>query len=257
MVEYEIDKRAREVNIKAKSNKEFFLLHGYTGSPTDFNELGKYLNKRFNATVRIIRLKGHGEKIENIDRLEYKDFINQAEEELKKDLKKGRKIIIGGLSVGSLIALHLSAKYDVKGILNISMPYKNKFPVGLITFFEPVILKKHWKKPIPKYEKELRRNAFFYDINLKGLKIIKHAKKELKKVLKKIKAPCLIVHVSHDYIFHINGARFIIEKISSNIKDLKILKTEKKASHNPFFTPQNKELYNILGDFVEENKLFD
>lgn len=63
MVGSKINKKAETINIKADSKKEFFLLHGYTGSPTDFNNLGLYLNKRFNANVRIIRLKGHGKEL--------------------------------------------------------------------------------------------------------------------------------------------------------------------------------------------------
>ena len=257
MVESKINKKARTINIRANSKREFFLLHGYTGSPTDFNNLGKYLNKRFNANVKIIRLKGHGENIENIDNLSYNDFLLQSEKELKKELKKGKKIIIGGISVGSLIALHLSTKYPVKGIINISVPYKYKSLTSVVAFLEPLIPKKHWKKPIPRYQKELRKNSFHYGINLLGLRIIKEGKKNLNNILNKITAPCLIVHSVKEKIFHIDGMKFIEKKINSKIHELNIFKENGKAGHNPFYSENHAKLYETIGNFVEKNKLFN
>lgn len=251
-----IDKRASSVNIKSNSKREFFLLHGYTGSPTDFNELGEYLNKRFNANVRIIRLKGHGKTIGNLDNLNYDDFLLQADKELRKDLNKGREIIVGGTSIGSLIALQLSAKYPVKGVLSISTPYKERLGARIVSFFEPIIFKKHWKKIPPEYGRELRKNAFYYDVSLRGLKIIKQARKKINKVLDKISAPCLFVHVESDRIFHSIGVEILKKRISSRRVKSYLFKAKDRASHNPFYSPQHKNLYKVMGDFVQENKLF-
>jgi len=256
MAGQEIDKKAKTVELKAKSKREFFLLHGYTGSPTDFNNLGKYLNKRFNANVKIIRLKGHGEKIENIDSLDYKDFLIQAEEELKKEIAKGMEIIIGGISIGSFIALQLSTKYPVHGIISVSNPYRYRLFTGILSFFEPIVFKKHWKKPIPDYEKGLRKNAFYYDTNLRGVKIIKQGKKEVDRILNKVKAPCLIVHVLDENIFHEKGARLIRDKIKSKIKKIYYFRENGKASHNPFYAINHKKVNLVIGNFVEDNKLF-
>jgi len=256
MVKQKVDKRAKTINLKSNSNKEFFLIHGYTGSPTDFNNLPYYLNKRFNANVKVIRLKGHGEKIDNIDDLKYEDFFLQAENELKKDIKNGMQIVIGGISMGSFIALHLASKYPIKGIFNISIPYKNKFLTEIVAFVEPLIPKKHWKKTISDDEKELRAHGFFYDTNIKGLNILKKAKKELKKALKKITAPSFIIHVLEDKIFHLNGVISVQKNINSHVNEIFIF-DGKKAGHNPFYSPNHKELYNLIGDFVEKNNLFE
>lgn len=251
-----VNKNARTINIKANSDKEFFLIHGYTGSPTDFNKLGEYLNKRFNANVKIMRLKGHGEKIENIDNLNYNDFLIQVEKELKKEIKKGRKIIIGGLSMGSFIALQLATKYSIKGIFCVSIPYKYKFPVGIVSFIEPVILKKHWKKSLSEYKSNLRKDAFSYDVNLRGLRVIEQAKKQIKGILTKIEAPCLIIHVGSDKIFHKKSAFILQGKIISKIKKVSILNKKNNSSHNPFYSQERGHLYRTIGNFVEKNKLF-
>ena len=242
MAKSQINENARTISIKAKSDKEFFLLHGYTGSPTDFNKLGQYLNKRFNANIKIIRFLGHGEKIENLEGIEYMEFYKQAEKELKKDLAKNKKIIIGGISMGSLISLDLASKYPVKGILNISIPYRKRFLTKIISIIEPLIIKKYWAKPMTQKEKELRKKAFYYDMSLLSFKVIRQGIREIKGKLKKIIAPCLVIHVKNDKLFSFRGARLISEEISSKQKKLVLFREGKGVSHNPFYSPNHREL---------------
>ena len=257
MANSQVNEKAKAIEIKANSKKEFFLLHGYTGSPTDFNQLGKYLNKRFNANVKIIRLKGHGERIENLKGLEYKDFLLQANKELKKDIKKGMKIVLGGVSIGSFIALQLSTKYHIQGLLLISTPYKPRYLTAIVSFLEPIIFKKHWKKPVPKYQLERSKDAFYYDASITGLKIVKQAKRAMKPLWKKVAAPCFIFHVAQEVIFHPDSAEIIKNKICSKVKKVSIFKSHGRLDHNPFFSPLSEDIYKTIGDFVEKNKLFN
>ena len=126
-----VNQKAKTINIEANSDKEFFLIHGYTGSPTDFNGLENYLNKRFTANIKIIKLNGHGTRGEDLEDLELSNFLEQVEAEFKKDMAKGRKIVVGGVSFGAQLALYLASKYDVRGIFTISIPHKLKFPFNI------------------------------------------------------------------------------------------------------------------------------
>src|SRR3990167_9687969 len=94
----EFDKLAESISLKSNSNREFFIIHGYTGSPTDFNGLAEYLYKKFNVNVKIPRLIGHGETVQSLDKLKYEDFLNQIETELKKEIEEGKEIVLGGIS---------------------------------------------------------------------------------------------------------------------------------------------------------------
>ena len=99
--------------------------------------------------------------------------------------------------------------------------------------------------------------SFFYDINLRGFKIIKQGKKELLNNLNKIIVPCLFIHVLKDHVFHPNGINIIKNKINSKVVEISLFETGGRASHNPFYTIQHNDLYKTIGDFVQENKLFD
>ncbi|OEG62729.1 MAG: hypothetical protein BHK79_06400 [Halanaerobium sp. MDAL1] len=86
------------INIELKNDSKalFFLIHGYTGSPTDFNGLPEYLSNTLAVNVKVMLLKGHGRTVQALDNIGLKDFINQIEAELKSDLKKYDEIILGG-----------------------------------------------------------------------------------------------------------------------------------------------------------------
>lgn len=251
-----VNKKARTIEINSSSDREFFCIHGYTGSPTDFNQLGVYLNKRFGANVKIARLLGHGEKIENLKNLNYSDFLTQVESELQKSILKKRKIVLVGISVGSLLALSLSSKFDnIRGIVLVSPPIDYKFPGKILEFLEPIIFKKYFKKPIPEYEQGLRKNAFCYPVNLRGLRIIKQGKNSLKNSYRNVNSPCLLIHVEQDKLFKKSGVISLQNQISSKISKLFLF--EENSSHNPFYSPEHKVIYKEIGDFVGKNNLFD
>ena len=125
-------KEIQTIDLRSPSKKLFFLIHGYTGSPTDFNELPDYLYKMGGVNVKVMLLTGHGTNIKDLDALGFNDFLSQVEEELKKDLDKYDEVILGGASFGAQLAMHFAAKYPVQGVFNVCLPYKLKFPFNII-----------------------------------------------------------------------------------------------------------------------------
>ncbi len=255
MDESKVNEKARSVNLKAKSRKEFFLIHGYTGSPTDFNGLGEYLYKRFNANVKIIRLKGHGTTIDELDHLEYKDFLEQVDSELKKDLKKGREVVIGGVSFGAQLALDLAARYPVKGVFTVSVPYKLKFPFNIPLLGVLGIFKKKWKKRLEATEIRLREHAYHYkEMHAKGLKLVKVGINESGKNLERITAPILTIHSKREPIAHYSGVEYIERRVKSAVKRSFIFE---RPNHNLFYSDDSEEIKQLIGDFSEENRIFE
>lgn len=255
MGESKVNEKAKSVNLRANNNREFFLIHGYTGSPTDFNGLGKYLYNKFKANVKIMRLKGHGTRIEDLDNLEYKDFLYQVESELKKDLKRGREIIIGGISFGAQLALHLAAKYNVKGVFIISVPHILKFPFNIPFLGIIGLFKKKWRKRLHTTEIRLRKKAFHYEeMYSKGLKIAKRGIKEVDNNLSRIKIPILAIHSKKEPIGHYKCVEYIERKVGSKIKKSFIFD---RPNHNLFYSEDREEIMKLIGDFFEENKVFD
>ncbi len=249
-----VAEKAKEINLKANSNREFFLIHGYTGSPTDFNDLGNYLHKKFNANVRIIMLKGHGTKIEDLDEIGLSDLLKQTEEELKRDLAKGRKIVLGGYSFGGIIALYLASKYSVQGVFNIVAPYQLKWYFNTPLIFLLAKAKKYWKKHIPDEEKILRKNSFRYEhMHSNAIIIAKEMNYLLKKALGKITCPCLTIHSNNDTFSSLGTGEKINQDINSKIKKLVLFDTH---GHTLFYSKLKDNLYNEIFQFIYKNGLF-
>jgi len=68
-------KQIDTIELVADSNKLFFLVHGYTGSPTDFHSLPELLQKECKANVKIMLLPGHGTQVEDLDSVSYEDLM--------------------------------------------------------------------------------------------------------------------------------------------------------------------------------------
>ena len=253
MVQELVNEKARTIELKANSKKEFFLIHGYTGGASDFNELPRYLNKEFNANVKIIRLKGHGTKVEDLDDLEYKDFFEQSSKELEKDLAKGMKIVLGGVSFGGQLALHLASIYSVRGVFTDCVPYYLRFPFGLKFFRQAHKVKKYWKKILSPEEINRRANAFYYRyMHAKAVKVVWEANQEIKKSLGKIRCPVLTIHSRKDPLADYRCAKEIDKKLNCLHKVIIF----DRRYHNTFFSAHADEIYWEIIKFLKDNKVF-
>jgi len=236
----------KAINLKADSKTLFFLIHGYTGSPTDFNGLPKYIFEDLGADVKILLLEGHGTKVEDLDNFQLEDFISQIEEELKEDLNKYDEVIIGGLSFGAQLAMYFAAQFPVDAVFNVCLPYKLKFPFNIPGLSILGLFKKYWNKPLPEDEKELRKNTFYYNkMPSKSLKIIKKANKLLKGELAKINCPVLTIYSKNDQI----GSYKAIGYISKEIDAPHYIEIVDNKNHNLFFSKNRFDIYNTIENF--------
>jgi esterase/lipase len=236
------------INIDLKNDPKtlFFLIHGYTGSPTDFNGLPEYLSNNLDANVKVMLLKGHGNKIQDLDNIELKDFINQIESELKSDLEKYEEVILGGVSFGAQMALHFASKYPVDGVFSVCLPYKLKFPfnipgLSILSFF-----KKYWAKPLSDEEEKVRQNTFYYkQMHANGLKIIKKANNLLEKELSKISCPVFTIYTKNDPIGNYKAIGYISRKIEAP----HYIEIIDNKNHNLFFSKKSSEIYKNIAEF--------
>lgn len=236
----------KDITLESPSETEFFLVHGYTGSTTDFNELPHYLHDTCGVTVRVVLLQGHGTSVQHLDKLGYHDFLEQIEGELQSDLAKGRQVFVGGVSFGALLALVLATRYPVAGVFNICVPYILKFPfsvpgVELLRFF-----KKYWRKSSSAHEQELRRNAFRYpEMHINGLRVVKQACRDLARGIPNITCPVLTIHSIHDPIGSHKSVNFLEKNIRA-AHDCLVLDND---NHNIFFSDKRFEVYRKIESF--------
>jgi len=240
----------KSIQLKRNSKKLFFLIHGYTGSPTDFNELPDYLSTHHDADIEIMLLHGHGTRIEDLDALRFQNFLDQVEGGLQKKLQEYDQIILGGVSFGAQLALILASRYPVQGVFHVCIPYQLRFPFNLSLLSLVGYFKKYWPKSIPKDEKKLREKAFHYKaMHINGLRIVHEANQEIEKSLENIRCPVITVHSSNDPLSDYKAIHSLEDRL--RVPYQKEILHDK--NHNIFFSESRFEVYKIILIFFQKN----
>ena len=120
------------------------LFHGLTGSTFEMKKYAQHLHAN-GFDVFAYCLPGHGEDTCNIRCVSYDDWIEFAQEKFLFLKKKYKKVFLGGLCLGAVLALVLAQKHklEVAGVISLSttlfldgwtMPWYNfMMPLGLNT----------------------------------------------------------------------------------------------------------------------------
>lgn len=93
------------------------LFHGFTGSPWELQPLAESLAARGYA-VRVPRLPGHGTTPEAMLWSGHREWLQHAHDALQA-LPRDRPVILGGLSMGALVAMVIAARRTrrIEGLL--------------------------------------------------------------------------------------------------------------------------------------------
>lgn len=229
------------------------MIHGYSGSPTDFGKLPKMLHKQFNAEVYCPLLPGHGTRIEDLYDLELKDFIRFIELELTKEIKSGKKIILIGISLGAQLAIYLASKFKADGLILCSTTHHLR-PLSKLKILRLV----HYvKRSLPKNyhpnEIELRKHASYYDrMPTKSLCLSLDLRKITEPKLWNINCPVFFVHGKTEKLGDSNKLSLISNKISSNIKEINLINV---SNHNLFYSEKREKVYDSILKFIRTNIL--
>ncbi len=240
---------AEPIILKGLGEEVFLLIHGYTGSPTDFNGLPEFLHKQHSASVFIPLLPGHGTRVEDLRGVTKDDFMQVAEAVLQDLLAKHSKVIVGGHSFGGQVALLLSARYPVSGVFVSAMPYKLRFPFSVRWLYYILIVKEFWTKRISEREQLERIKDFSYIVMpIYGFRLLHDMNKELQKFLFDVKSPLLSIYLSGDAIAHPDSGDIISSLVNSLTKKTLTLNC---SGHSVFHADEAPQIYREIADFFK------
>jgi carboxylesterase len=93
------------------------LIHGFTGAPPEMRPMGDYLAAQ-GYTVSGPRLAGHGTRSQDLKHTRWQDWVGSAGVALTQLQARCAGVFVGGLSMGSLIALHLATYHpEIAGLI--------------------------------------------------------------------------------------------------------------------------------------------
>jgi len=86
------------------------LSHGFTATSAEVRLLAGYLRER-GYTVAGPLLPGHGTTVEEMNRCRWQDWVRDVEQAYQELARRCQKVVVGGESMGSLLALYLAAEH--------------------------------------------------------------------------------------------------------------------------------------------------
>jgi len=92
------------------------LFHGFTGYPGDMRYLAGRLNEA-GYTVVVPRLPGHGTNHEDFQGTSARDWWRKAADSYLEVASRYDHVVVGGLSMGGLLATIAAASFPVDGLL--------------------------------------------------------------------------------------------------------------------------------------------
>ncbi|QNO14381.1 alpha/beta fold hydrolase [Alkalicella caledoniensis] len=238
-------KNAEPFRYHGDKNKAVLLIHGFTGSPTEMEPLGKYLHKK-GFSVYCPLLSGHGTTPEEMEETTWKDWVGTAEATLKSLKEKYKEVYMVGFSMGGCITLYLSMKYEIQGIVSISAPI---YLVDKKAYFTPIlqyIRRFKEKKRKPNFNVPI----FSYDKTpIKSVSSLLRLITLVKSNLSKVKHPILIIQGDEDNVVIPKSADYIYKNVKSHIKEIKFYQ---KRSHMITVENGRDEVFNQIYDFLSK-----
>lgn len=219
------------------------LAHGFEASPNEVRGLAQYLSYR-NITVYVVRLKGHGTDIRELDNTKWQDWYNDYENGYSELSRKTKKVFVAGHSLGGSLALYLAEQKYVAGVISLASPVglndKRAEYAWLIKYF-----KRHEARNITEEE-----SKFNYDqYSAAAVEQLDNFIKTYKKGLYRITEPILIIQLSNDTKINPGSANYIYENVASKNKNILII----NATGHGLFEPDYKNrVYEEVYDFVRK-----
>jgi carboxylesterase len=192
------------------------LVHGFTGTPFVFRELGERLG-HVGMTVSAPLLPGHGTSIRDLASVPWSSWVKTCREEFERIRGLCEEVFLLGLSMGGAISLMLAAEKQCSGCVTLSAPVSLEARYRFLAASAGLILGS-WKKrhPVPF---EMGYDRYSFSAVREYVRLLEAARG----VLPSVGCPVLVVHSEKDRRVPLRNARTIVRKIGSSDKELWVL----------------------------------
>ncbi len=231
------------------------LIHGLSNTPYEMRGMGQYLAEK-GLTVLGVRLAGHGTTPEEMAQTTWRHWVASALAGLE-ELRRGcSRLFLVGASGGGLISLYLALHQTVDGAVVISTPvYLDDWRLlflPLLRYFvpwyrdplcdltDPGAWARYYAPPASYERKPVSSLPSFRE--LQGL---------VKKGLKRIAVPILLIYGARDRMVPLGNARYIYENLGSTDKELIWLPN---SGHGLVVDSEKKEAWAKIYEFIDDHR---
>lgn len=196
------------------------LIHGFTATTVEVSYVAKYLNER-SYTVSAPLLPGHNTTPDDLNTCKWQDWVNAAEAAYQALAARCKKIIVGGESMGGMLALYLASEHpEITAVLTyapamITPSSSNKWQIQILSWFKAYLPKP--KRP-PNVTDERAKS---YTVNpLKAVLQFFELQRETRQRLPRITQPILNIQGRLDVVIDPCNGEMIFREVKSQTKEM-------------------------------------
>jgi carboxylesterase len=202
------------------------LSHGYTATTAEVRLLAKRLHKEGYAVAAPL-LAGHGTKPEDLNRVRWGDWVESAEKSYAQLSARCEKIFLGGQSMGGLVALYLASRHpEAAGVLLYAPAIRLALsPLDKIKLYAGSL----FISQVPRASLDVSEKWQGYpNLPLKGAVQLLKFQSAVKRILREIRQPILVLQGRKDQTVHPAAGELILQNAGSALKELHWLE---RSSH--------------------------
>ena len=224
-----------------ESRDGVYIIHGFTNTTYEVKELASYLGEQGFYTIAN-NLPGHGTSPEDCNRCKYTDWIEFVEQEVADMSSRCDNLYVIGISMGSVLALHLSSVFPLNAAIFAAtvLQFKDVISTRVLTpLFHKII---PFRDKRLSYPKEIRDTFNYFGYPVWPMSAVNEMRKltnKVKKELPQVNCPALVIHSEKDKLSLQSNVPLVYNFISSQIKEKLIVK---QAGHNLFVSSPDQDL---------------
>ncbi len=192
------------------------LIHGFTSSPTEMAGLAETL-RGCGYRVDLPLLPGHATHPDELLRVSYRDWITTVEAALCVLQAESQQQIVIGLSMGSVLALHLAANFDFAGVVALApalkLPWWKEHGIRLITPFNLTRRKRHGPDVNDDHGRAVLDSYLAYP--LAATRRFFDLQREVRRELPRITMPLFVAHSSQDHTIPLRNVDYLLRRVRS------------------------------------------
>ena len=220
------------------------LFHGFTATTTEVRLLGECLNKG-GFTISAPLLPGHGTHPHDLNHVSWRDWVVCGERYLDELKMRCSRIIIGGESMGALVALYIASNHPDIGAVTVAAPALEVNGISLAPIIAP------FKKWLAKTTKDDGLAWKGYNVYpLKGTVQLLQFQKKVKKNLPNISQPILVFTGGRDTTITTGSVDILMNGVSSKVK---IHQGMQDSSHCIYLDKEIEQVCKITKEFIMEH----
>jgi carboxylesterase len=203
------------------SSTGVLLLHGFTATTVEVRGLANYFQTHLGCTVSAPLLPGHGTTPVDLSKTLYTEWIETAESSLEELRQKSQQVIVGGESMGGLLALYLGACHpEILGLLIYA-------PALIVPDMQKARIFQHFIFSSPKDLKPTKPGFLpwqGYRVNpLRSVVELGKLQNVVRNRLADVHQPVIIFQGMRDETIDILSSKKVLESVPSQIKELVVL----------------------------------